>query len=143
VEPKGHTALASYEKTLRQRNYLLKTKNQKEIEFWDGELVTNNQRLSNMRLSYFTKLNKEFIKIMSDLKAELPEIYEEISTLKMSYLKGWVTDNFQNELSHNRSKDFNSGYSSIGSHRSDILITSKGRPVKESGSMSTLVCLAC
>lgn len=139
VEPKGHTALASYEKTLRQRNYLLKTKNQKEIEFWDGELVTNNQRLSNMRLSYFTKLNKEFIKIMSDLKAELPEIYEEISTLKMSYLKGWMTDNFKNELADNRSKDFNIGYSSIGSHRSDILVTSNGRPVKESGSMSTLV----
>jgi hypothetical protein len=47
-------------------------------------------------------LNKEFVKIISDLKAELPEIYEEISTLKMSYLKGWVTDNFENELTHNR-----------------------------------------
>ena len=139
VEPKAYSALSSYEKTLSQRNYLLKTKNKKDIEFWDNELVTNNQSLSSMRSSYFNRLNKEFVKIISDLRADLPEIYEEISTLKMSYLKGWETDNFENELTHNRSKDFNSGYTSIGSHRSDILITSKGRPVKESGSMSTLV----
>ena len=139
VEPKSHSCLSSYEKTLRQRNYLLKTKNHKDIEFWDNELVTNNQRLSNMRSSYFKELNEEFIKIISDLKADVPEIYEEISTLKMSYLKGWLTDNFENELNINRGKDFNSGYTSIGSHRSDILITSNSRPVKESGSMSTLV----
>jgi DNA replication and repair protein RecF len=139
VEPKGYSALSSYEKTLRQRNYLLKTKNEKDIEFWDNELVTNNQRLSSMRSSYFTQLNKEFIKIISDLKAELPEIYEEISSLKMSYMKGWESDNFSNELANNKSKDFSTGYTSIGSHRSDILITSNGRPVKESASMSTLV----
>ena len=60
----------------------------------------------------------------------------------MSYLKGWGSDNFQNELTNNKSKDFSCGFTSIGSHRSDILITSNGRPVKESGSMSTLV-LSC
>jgi DNA replication and repair protein RecF len=139
VEPKGHSTVSSYEKTLRQRNYLLKTRNQKDICFWDNELVNNNQLLSNMRSSYFTKLNKEFVKIISELKKELPEIYEEISSLEMTYLKGWATDNYENELTDNRGKDFNNGYTSIGSHRSDILITSNGRPVKESGSMSTLV----
>ena len=124
VEPKAYSALSLYEKTLRQRNYLLKTKNKKDIDFWDNELVTNNQSLSSMRSSYFNRLNKEFVKIISDLRADLPEIYEEISTLKMSYLKGWETDNFENELTHTRSKDFNIGYTSIGSHRSDILILS-------------------
>ena len=142
VEPKGYLTLSSYEKTLRQRNYLLKIKNHKDIAFWDNELVANNQKLSTMRSSYFEKLNKEFVKIITDLKAELPEIYEEISSLKMSYLKGWGSDNFQNELTNNKSKDFSCGFTSIGSHRSDILITSNGRPVKESGSMSTLV-LSC
>ena len=123
VEPKGHLTLSSFEKTLKQRNYLLKLKNQKDIDFWDNELVANNQSLSNMRLSYFKKLNTEFIKIISDLKAELPEIYDEISTLKMSFLKGWTTDDFQNELRNNRGKDFSTGYTSIWSHRSDILIS--------------------
>ena len=142
VEPKGYLAVSAYEKTLRQRNYLLKTKNHRELDFWDNELVTNNQHLHEMRLSYFTKLNTEFSKIISDLKAELPEIYEEISTLKMSYIKGWETNDFHTELNSNRGKDYSAGYTSKGSHRSDILITSNGRPVKESGSMSTLV-MAC
>ena len=51
VEPKGHSILSSYEKTLKQRNYLLKAKNLKDIEFWDSELAANNQLLSTMRLS--------------------------------------------------------------------------------------------
>ena len=139
VEPMGYPTVSAYEKTLRQRNYLLKKNNEKDLDFWDNELVANNKKLSNMRLSYFTKLNVEFDKIILDLKAELPEIYNEISTLKMSYSKGWMTDDFKNELKSNRDKDLNTGYTSIGSHRSDILITSNTRPVKESGSMSTLV----
>ena len=139
VEPKGYLAVSSYEKTLRQRNYLLKTKNQKDLEFWDSELVGNNLNLSRMRASYFTELNTEFVKIISDLKSELPEIYKEISTLKMSYMKGWMTDDFENELTSSRHKDLGAGHTSIGTHRSDFLITSNGRPVKESGSMSTLV----
>ena len=142
VEPKGHSILSSYEKTLKQRNYLLKAKNLKDIEFWDSELAANNQLLSTMRSSYFRKLNEEFIKIISDIKEDQPEIYEEISSLEMSYLKGWTSDNFESELASNKGKDFSTGYTSIGSHRSDILITSNGRPVKESASMSTLV-MAC
>ena len=139
VEPNAHLAVSAYEKTLRQRNYLLKTNNQKDLDFWDNELASNNQGLSEMRLSYFTKLNTEFVKIISDLKAELPEIYEEIASLKMTYLKGWMTDDFKTELTNNSLKDYNAGYTTIGSHRCDLLITSNGRPVKESGSMSTLV----
>jgi DNA replication and repair protein RecF len=139
VEPKGYSAVSAYNKTLKQRNFLLKTRNKKDLDFWDSELIINNQSLSTMRLSYFTELNTEFVKIITGLKLELPEIYEEISTLKMSYSKGWMTDNFENELTTNKGKDLNAGHTSIGTHRSDFLITSKGRPVKESGSMSTLV----
>ena len=142
VEPNAQLTVSRYEKTLKQRNYILKTRNLKDLEFWDSEIVECNQHLSNARLTYFTKLNAEFVKIISDLKVKQPEIYEDISSLKMSFLKGWSTEDFKKELINTRHKDLNTGYTSIGSHRSDFLITSNSRPVKESGSMSTLV-MAC
>jgi DNA replication and repair protein RecF len=142
VEPTAQSVLAAYEKTLKQRNYLLKTKNQKDLDFWDNELNNHNHALSEIRLSYYEQLNCEFVKIIAELKESLPEMYNEISTLEMSYAKGWLTDSFDKEITNSRAKDLNVGHTTVGTHRSDILVTSYGRPVKESGSMSTLV-VAC
>ena len=45
--------------------------------------------LSECRENYFNLLNKEFIKIINDLKREIPEIYNDISSLTLDYYKGW------------------------------------------------------
>ena len=46
-----------------------------------------------------------------------------------------------NQFLTNQSKDRSVGYTSSGTHRSDFIVTSLGKPVRESGSMSTLVLL--
>jgi len=142
VEPGSQHAMAAYEKALRQRNYLLKSKKLKDLEFWDNELIKHNEILSNMRCNYFLKLDAEFRNIISDLKDSIPDIYDEIGSLNISYYKGWSSDDFSSELVDARQKDIKIGYTSVGTHRSDIIVTSNRRLVKESGSMSTLV-LAC
>ena len=60
----------------------------------------------------------------------------------MFYYKGWNDDNYAEELNNSFEKDTRVGYTTAGTHRSDILIKSNNKPVKESGSMSTLV-LSC
>jgi DNA replication and repair protein RecF len=142
VEPKSHTALASFSKALKQRNYLLKSKNLKDIDFWNSELVKYNNNLFNYRNLYFENLSEQFVSIITKLKNTLPEIYDEIGSLDITYYKGWNSDNYENELNESYGKDINVGYTTIGSHRSDILIRSNNNLVKESGSMSTLV-LSC
>ncbi len=142
VEPKSYASFALYNQTLKQRNYLLKTKNFKDIDFWNSELVKNNDNLFHYRKSYYLKLSEEFKKIMIELKDTLPGIYGEIESLEMSYYKGWNNDNFVEELENNFDKDKSTGYTTAGTHRSDILISSNNKLVKESGSMSTLV-LSC
>ena len=142
VEPKSHACFVSYNQTLKQRNYLLKTKNYKDINFWNSELAKNNTNLFYYRSSYYSKLSEEFKKILIELKNTLPDIYGEIESLDMSYYKGWDNDDYVEELENTFKKDKSVGYTTSGTHRSDILISSNNKLVKESGSMSTLV-LSC
>ena len=142
VEPKSHASFASYTQTLKQRNYLLKSKNYKDIDFWNNELVKNNTDLFHHRSSYYSKLSEEFKKIIIELKDALPDIYGEIESLEMSYYKGWDNENYVIDLENTFEKDKSVGYTTAGTHRSDILISSNNKLVKESGSMSTLV-LSC
>ena len=142
VEPKSHASFTSYNQTLKQRNYLLKTKNYKDIDFWNNELVKNNTDLFHYRSSYYSKLSEEFKKIIIELKDALPDIYGEIESLDMSYYKGWDNEDYVIDLENTFEKDKSVGYTTVGTHRSDILISSNNKLVKESGSMSTLV-LSC
>ena len=142
VEPESRKAYISFEKCLKQRNFLLKTKNFDSSELWDKQLIEANDKLSKYRQEYFSSLNNQFSSIIDKIKIDIPEIYDEISSLNLEYIKGWEGNDFKSLLVQNQSKDRNIGYTSVGTHRSDFAITSLNKPVRESGSMSTLV-LAC
>ena len=142
VEPKSYTVFASFSKALKQRNYLVKTKNLNDIDFWNTELIKYNNELFAYRNAYFKRLSEEFKRIIADLKNTLPDLYKEIASLDISYYKGWDNDHYENELCNTYEKDKIVGHTTIGTHRSDISIRSNNKLVKESGSMSTLV-LSC
>ena len=141
VEPGSLDTLANFNKTVKQRNYLLKSKDTDNLDFWNQELVCLNSKLHSSRHNYFNLLNHEFNNIVSRLEKAMPGLYDEISTIKLSYKQGWA-GNFEEALSDSLKKDYNLGYTSLGTHRSDIELLSKEKLVKESGSMSTLV-LSC
>ncbi len=141
VEQESRKCYLDYEKTLKQRNFLLKS-NKHDQGIWDSQLIEYNNRLSSYRSSYFERLNNEFSIIINDLKTTIPEIYQDISSLKLEYSIGWDGQNYGEYLHKNQNKDKSLGYTSGGTHRSDFTVTSLNKSVKESGSMSTLV-LAC
>ena len=142
VEPNSRKSLNSFEKCLKQRNFLLKSKKYDSINLWDKQLIEANDSLHAYRYKYFNNLNSEFSSIIESIRTKIPEIYDDISSLKLEYSKGWEGDNFNFVFDQNMSKDRAVGYTSIGTHRSDFIVTSMRKPVRESGSMSTLV-LAC
>ena len=140
VEQESRQAYLGFTKTLKQRNFLLKSK-RNSTDFWDKQLIEYNGKLSKSRASYFDILNAEFTRIISDIKNSMPEVYADISSLSLHYSKGWDGD-YDEYLSTNKSRDIMNGHTCGGTHRSDFNITSMNKSVKESGSMSTLV-LAC
>ncbi len=142
VEPNSRQAFTSFEKCLKQRNFLLKSKKYDSIDFWSNQLIEANSKLSEYRHEYFHDLNREFSSIIENIKVKIPEIYNDISSLKLTYVKGWEGNHFNSTLSQCLPKDQMLGYTSCGTHRSDFIVSSISKPVRESGSMSTLV-LAC
>lgn len=142
VEQKSYTAISNFNKTIKQRNYLLKSKNLKDLEFWNKQLIDSNLVVNEYRSNYFTVLKSELHKIISLLKDTDHNIYNDISSIDINYYNGWGSELYKNVLEENTEKDINIGYTSSGSHRSDFTIISNNTPVKESGSMSTLV-LSC
>ena len=142
VEPESRKFFNVFEKALKQRNFLLKSKKYDSIDSWEGQLIDANNKLSAYREGYFKCLNSHFSTIINIIKNKIPEIYNDISSLKLEYINGWGNDNFEEVFNQNQSKDRSIGYTSSGTHRSDFIVSSLGKPVRESGSMSTLV-LAC
>ena len=142
VEPESRKSFNVFEKVLKQRNFLLKSKKYDSIDLWDRQLIDANNKLSEYRESYFKCLKNHFSTIIKNIKNKIPEIYNDISSLELEYINGWGSDCFDMVFKQNQSKDRNLGYTSRGTHRSDFIVTSLGKPVRESGSMSTLV-LSC
>jgi len=142
VEPKSENHLKDFEKCLKQRNFLLKTTQLQSNNHWNEQLIANNTILGVYRENYFKLLNKEFRQIIDDLKREIPEIYDDISSLTLDYYKGWDEQDFEETLKINTNKDIRTGFTNSGTHRSDFYVSSHDKPVKESGSMSTLI-IAC
>ncbi len=142
VEPESRKSFSVFEKVLKQRNFLLKSKKYDSIDLWDRQLIDANNKLSEYRESYFKYLKNHFSTIIESIKNKIPEIYNDISSLELEYINGWGSDCFDMVLKQNQSKDRSLGYTSRGTHRSDFIVTSLGKPVRESGSMSTLV-LSC
>lgn len=142
VEPESRKSFNVFEKVLKQRNFLLKSKKYDSIDLWDRQLIDANNKLSEYRESNFKCLKNHFSTIIESIKNKIPEIYNDISSLELEYINGWGSDCFDMVLKQNQSKDRSLGYTSRGTHRSDFIVTSLGKPVRESGSMSTLV-LSC
>ena len=142
VEPESCKSFNVFEKVLKQRNFLLKSKKYDSNDLWDRQLIDANNKLSEYRESYFKYLKNHFSTIIESIKNKIPEIYNDISSLELEYINGWGSDCFDMVLKQNQSKDRSLGYTSRGTHRSDFIVTSLGKPVRESGSMSTLV-LSC
>ena len=142
VKHKSQLATNNLNKIIKQRNYLLKTKKISELSFWDSQLADATKHVHQLRYDYFDNLKSELRKIIDSLSKVDEEIYQEIATLDIDYIRGWDSSNYIKELRDNLDKDISVGYTTSGTHRCDFKVLSNNRPVKESGSMSTLV-LSC
>jgi DNA replication and repair protein RecF len=125
--------LIQYQKTIQQRNALLKyfTKNRMfdkdSLEIYDEPISNFGTRIFEKRKDFVEKLNpivQYFYEIISGGKEIVNVIYE-------SHL---LADNFQNLLSESVEKDKALTYTSKGVHKDDLLFEMNENPIKRTGS---------
>lgn len=133
--------LIQYQKTVQQRNALLKSfaKNR----FFDAEnLEIYNEPLVKFGTKIFEK-RKTFIEAISPLIQSYYEIIsngkETVSVVYQSdFLEGFDSENpdkiFRNILKENQEKDRNLTYTSKGIHKDDLVFELNGKSLKKIGS---------
>lgn len=125
--------LIKYNKVLDQRNALLKNMNsfgffnRESIEVWDEQLVALGSKIFERRNSFLN----DFIPIFQKYYKALTENKEKVG---VEYKSQLLDGDFMGQLKVAEQKDFRKQYSTVGTHKDDLVFTIHGHPVKKFGS---------
>jgi len=110
---------------LKNRNLLLKNKaSYNQVKVWDLGFIKISEEISEISKSYFLELKKHFVYYMDIF---FPDIY-----INLDYYQGWDNNTvFLDVLKKNYLIDYKLGYSSQGSHRTDLVLTYQNKNIKD------------
>lgn len=136
--PQYATILGRYQRTLMQRNELLKQREQMPADRWENQLFVWDIKFAELALE-ITRQRREFV-VLSN--SHLSRIYSDTAGsehhVMVSYQSPVPADNYQqtllNRLHANRVADSYRGYTTSGPHRDDFLITLDGHLASETAS---------
>lgn len=138
VEPSFLECWRNNQKLLKQRNMLLRRLSKKrtttkadllELKVWDKGFVSSCLALSEMRERISQPLQHETSNYLSRMPA-FNEVEE--TSVNIAFYHGWVKDtDLEAALEIGLEQDIKKGFSRIGSHRCDLLMTAKNNAVKE------------
>ena len=127
------TTLINYQKTLQQRNALLKYFALNQV-FDADNLSIYNEQLSRFGQQIFSK-RKDFLEKFIPVFQELYEVISEnAEKVTIEYESQLYDDNLETLLVQNLQKDRITQYSTCGIHKDDVLFNIAGFPVKKFGS---------
>lgn len=129
VKPEFREAWRDYSKCIKQRNSLLRRGNisSAEIAPWDAKIAATAANIEDLRSQVFILFEAEFQRVTTlfnfNTKQEIVGRTDDDKALAISYISGWKTDNdFTIQLSDSLPRDLKIGYTTIGSHKSDLKI---------------------
>lgn len=113
-----------YNKTIKQRNKLLKTKGIDQIKYWNDLIINTVDNIHPLRIALINKL-QNIITTKSDS-------YSILKNVSIEYKQGWTKDHsFKEALEKKQNNDLKKGFTSVGVHLSDIKFFIKGKEIKE------------
>ncbi|MBQ4834572.1 DNA replication/repair protein RecF [Pseudoalteromonas sp. MMG010] len=117
----------SFNKVLKQRNALLKSKPKNyfdQIKFWDKEFVRLAEQINKLRLAYIARFQSHFFDKMC---AELSLIRD----INIQFNAGWKDDeSLADALEKNFERDSRQGFTSKGPHKADFNFSVDGNSVE-------------
>lgn len=135
-------ALSSYNKTLAQRNALLKdipyhSELMDTLDIWDMRLANLGALIVRMRIQYVDRLCEcagKYHAGISENMEELDIVYNCGIDKKNSVTSSQIKEIIFEKLTENRNDDIREGYTNFGPHRDDIDILINSSRVKSFGS---------
>lgn len=137
MEPDFSDTWVSVNRTLKQRNELLKRQGSRttELDIWTSRLVDLSELVHTHRELYCNRLSAVFTDISSSLSG--------LQEVKCEYSRGWdAKRNLKAVLEDQMDSDLHRGFTQSGLHRADLKISVAGHPVATVCSRGELKVLA-
>ena len=144
LRPAYITILSEYQKIISQRNALLKMYKSGELQrdavlsqlsVWDEALATAAAKVTLARLKYVKKILPECAAVYNGLsggKEQLGVTLQTAVTPSESIVE--LYEQYRLKIAEARPQDIAAGFSTVGAHREDLLITLDGISAKDFGS---------
>ncbi len=130
VEPSFFELWVLFNKVLKQRNALLKSKQpySETYKFWDLQLVEAAISLQQLRQAYITQLSAALQPLLQDIPS--------LQQLELELVPGWLVKQgdateLLNQLQANFVSDLKFGYTQLGPQKADLRIKVGGEYVDE------------
>lgn len=138
LHPDYAAALSRFQRVVLQRNELLKHQHDTTATLWDAHLFAWDIKFTELA-DLIVRYRREFIATSNQ---NLSRIYATMAggkdTIEAAYVSNLPEQNYaQNllkQLEHRRHADAMRGFTSLGPHRDDILVSLNGRPASETAS---------
>jgi DNA replication and repair protein RecF len=124
VEPAFLDTWRRYSRALKQRNAALRAKEVKVLDSLDEVTAGLGEALHVLRLAYFGHLQSLFERRPGKAPGQPAD------ELHLSYLPGWKGGPLLEALGRSRKHDLDSGATSQGPHRADILMSQNGQAIR-------------
>ena len=136
VEPQFHDIWRHYQRSLKQRNALLRTGRSGELPFWSSGLAEHGARIDALRRQTLQHLAPHLDYYIDKL---LPG-----NKVETRYKQGWKSGKSLNDaLDTQLDTDLKQRFTSVGPHRADILFTTERERVADILSRGQLKLLLC
>ncbi len=141
VEPTFSAVWRRYQRSLKQRNALLKSGQSRDaLDAWDAEITDAGEQLHALRQTYSATLSSFF-------RAAAANLMPEAGPPMFRYSAGWRSEreSLAQALSHSRERDLATGHTNVGPHRANWELTYPELPMREAFSrgqekVTALIC---
>lgn len=127
--------LSRYNRAMRQRNYLLKTKNPHAIDTWENEMAKSAAYLISQRINTVAELSEIGQGLYAKLAGEGQELFclDYQTTINQSATEH-IEASYKEQLQKNRHKEMMLGSTLAGPHRDDLAIQLQSKDARRFGS---------
>jgi len=132
--PDYMTQLGAYNRLLAERNQLLKTKQLQTLDLWDEHLAQAGSLLVNARRQFCEQLRSRFDAQYRTLTPLAEQVDLEYRTDGSGVTPQEISRSLHLALTKSRTQDTQRGFTSVGPHRDDLLLTLAGRVASRFGS---------
>lgn len=125
TEANYHHLWQYYDRVLKQRNILLRSRSQlKMLDSYDELLIQYGDQITEKRHAFIAELFEKAGPLLSRL-------IKQPFDWSIDYRKGYTGESFAEELKSQREKDIAMGYTRTGPHRGDFMLKANHKNVSE------------